>query len=603
MMRKRRNVSSIKKETELMFIKLEVIFFTILFLMLTIVCHGTARGSYPSSKRGAVANIDDSYLFPTDASHTINSGFADYRSSHFHGGIDISTNRKIGYPVFAAKRGYVYRVSVSPFGYGKMVILRHEDSTYTLYAHLSRFSNQIERIVDSVQKSDGKYSVDLRLKPNEIRVARGELIAYTGATGVGGPHLHFEVRDKDNSMIDPLLFSTLNVTSYRRPKIFGVAVREMVSGKTEISKVIYSNGEYYAKRTFRLDEPFYFIIHAADSYGLGKFKRPPKYALLKIDGKNFISLNLTRIDADNYLDIGSLVDLSLSRRSKTHYALCVNRAMPFSVFSPALPLSGIIDGNIGNGTHTYEIIIEDERNNRASLTGKFVLDLDKPGEENSELSLYAEQFKGKTVRVSPDLSIDFPDNCFARNIEVDVRMLSNRSFEITASGEKQYMQDYKWLRKKVKVTWKVDDQKLRLYRKSENHWQYVDCKNDGRILTAEVGYRIGEFALLRDDEPPVIGKIGFSKKNPFYRSIRPTELNKVFVYFKVSDELSGVNPDKIFLNVGNRNFLCEYDVDKRAAVCQIDVAELKASDHITAIVSDNAGNQKRLTSPTKFLRF
>lgn len=145
---------------------------------------------------------NNSYLFPTDASRKINSGFADYRSSHFHGGMDISTNGKIGYPVFAARSGYVYKIAVSPFGYGKMLILRHDDSTFTLYGHLSGFSEEIQRKVETVQQDEGKYGVDLKLNVGEIKVDRGEVIAYTGATGVGGPHLHFEVRGKDFSFVE-----------------------------------------------------------------------------------------------------------------------------------------------------------------------------------------------------------------------------------------------------------------------------------------------------------------------------------------------------------------------------------------------------------------
>ncbi len=556
-------------------------------LLVLNVCHG---GSHKNSAVFHTKSSGDTYLFPTDASRQINSGFADYRLAHFHGGIDISTNGKIGYPVFATKSGYVDRVSVSPFGYGKMIALRHNDSTYTLYGHLSGFSKEIERRVEEAQQDENKYGVDLRFKPDEIKVNRGEVIAFTGATGVGGPHLHFEVHDQNYFMIDPLLYGTLDVPDYRTPRIFNVAVRGFISGNVEISKVVKSEGTYHAKQIFYLDEPFYFIIHAADAYGSGKFKRPPKYVLLKIDGKNFISLNLTRIDEDDYLDVGSIVDLGLSRRSKTYYMLYVGRAIPFSVFSPALPLSGLVDQNIQNGTHSYEIVVEDEHDNRASVSGKFVLDIPGSLKNSSAAGPTIAPFLEKIVRLSPDLTIDFPANCFTKNIDVDVKMLSQKSFEILSSEEP--------LRRKVNVTWKVDDSKLRLFRKTRNRWSYVDCNNDGKVLTAKIGYRTGEFALLRDDTPPVIGRIGFARKNPFYRSVIPTNLNKAFVYFKVSDKLSGVNTDEIILRVGDKKFLCEYDCDKHAAICQVDARLLRQEKKVEVVVQDNAGNEK--VSQTRF---
>ena len=567
------------------------LFFSILLFLG--VCVGRVHtGSSKSSP-------DAGYLFPTDASHKINSGFADYRSSHFHGGMDISTNGRIGYPVFAAKSGYVYRISVSPFGYGKMLILRHDDSTFTLYAHLSAFSEEIERKVESAQDEENKYGVNLKLNAGEIVVDRGEVIAYTGATGVGGPHLHFEIRDKDFSFVDPLLFNTLDVPDYRNPRIFNVAVRGFVSGEAKVSSVVSQrvphgipDHSYKAKQTFHMAEPFYFVIHGADSYG-GKFKRPPKYILLRIDGKDFINLNLTHFNADEYMDVASVVDLGLSRRLKTYYDLCVNRAFPFSVFTPGVPLSGLVGENFPNGNHSYEISIEDEDGHRASVSGKFVLDIPRPSDKsldsNSDLSITP--YKEKIFNLSPSLTIRFPANSFARNIDVEARLLSPTSFEIESENE--------MLRSKAELTWKVKDPALRLYRKLKRRWSYVDCYNDGSFLRAKIGYRTGVFALLRDKTPPVVGKVRFSKRNPFYRSVAPKDIKRVFVYFKVSDRLSGVNTDDILLNVGKQKYLCEYDVDKHAAVCQVDLDQLRSEKKVSVIVSDNAGNERRVVSRTR----
>ncbi len=43
------------------------------------------------------------YIWPTNASTNITSSFADYRRTHLHEGIDISTNNQKGYPVYAAR--------------------------------------------------------------------------------------------------------------------------------------------------------------------------------------------------------------------------------------------------------------------------------------------------------------------------------------------------------------------------------------------------------------------------------------------------------------------------------------------------------------------
>lgn len=533
---------------------------------------------------------DEAYLFPTDASHRINSGFADFRADHFHGGIDISTNGKIGYPVYAAKSGYVYRVSVSPYGYGKRIILRHDDSTFTLYAHLSTFTGEIQRLVESEQQTEGRYDVDMRFPPNAIRVTRGEMIARTGATGDGGPHLHFEVHDSDYSFIDPLVFRSLDVTRYTRPRIFNVAIRGFESDKIRVSGVIGRGNVYRARETFRMTEPFFFIIHAADSYGHGRFKRPPKHIELKIDGKDFISVNLTKFRAAEYLDVTSLVDLHLSRGYKTYYKLCVDRAIPFTVFTPSRALSGAVSGNLSNGTHTYVITVKDENGNSASVTGKFILDLEKPG---TVLDLPpVHPFVERDISPMPGVMLHFPRNAFVENVDLEVRQVSENAFVIESDGNP--------LRRRVLLTWKVDDPKLQLFRRGRHSWIHEPCSNDGHVLTARIGYEPGQFALIRDDIPPSVGKIRVSRKNPFYVSVAPAEFGRYFVYFKVFDNLSNVDTDDILLRVGTQEFLCEYDVDKRAVVCKVDAALLRREKYVEVLVRDNAGNRRTVKSRLRF---
>lgn len=567
------------------------------FLQLAAILFLSIVSSYARTPAAETKNpADTSYLFPTDASHRLTSGFADYRETHFHGGIDISTNEKIGYPVYAAKSGYVYHVQVSPYGYGKMIVLRHDDSTYTLYGHLSQFSKKIEERVAAAQQSEGRYSVHLYFKPGEIPVRRGEIIARTGATGVGPPHLHFEIHDKTYAYIDPLTFKSVNVAHYLTPRIFNVAVREFTSGRVEISRVRRSHGEYRATRMFRLDRPFYFIIHAADSYGHGRFKRPPKHITVKIDGKDFISLNLTRIPARDYLDITSLVDVKLSRGYKTYYKLCVDRAIPFTVFTPGSPLSGLVDSHFPNGVHTYRITVSDEEHNSSTVTGKFVLDIPKSEmiaeSSGKDPSLTIEPFEEHTFTPSSSLTVEFPENCFTKNVDVSVRQLTPDSFKIEPMD--------KHTRKRFRITWKVDDPKLRLFRKERARWSYVPCTNDGKVLTASVGYSTGEFALLRDDVPPIIERIHVSRRNPFYRSVAPKVFNRVFVYFRVADRLSGINTDDISLSIGKMHYLCEYDVDRRAAICEVDAKLLRREKKVTVVVSDNAGNVRTVVVRPRF---
>ncbi len=145
------------------------------------------------------------YIWPTNASTVITSSFADYRRTHLHEGIDISTNNQKGYPVYASRDGYVSRIFISRRGYGKMLTVHHPDGFVTMYAHLQRFMSPIDDYVKKIQKRTRHYSLETDLEPSMFPVSKGDVIAYTGNTGIGAAHLHFEVRDSSFNPINPLL--------------------------------------------------------------------------------------------------------------------------------------------------------------------------------------------------------------------------------------------------------------------------------------------------------------------------------------------------------------------------------------------------------------
>ncbi len=103
-----------------------------------------------------------------------------YKKMLFHNGIDISG--EIGDSIRAANGG-ICIYSGWKKGYGKIVILAHENNYLSVYAH---------------------NSVNLVSKGQVVQ--QGDVIAKLGNTGVStGPHVHFEVR-KNNKPINPINF-------------------------------------------------------------------------------------------------------------------------------------------------------------------------------------------------------------------------------------------------------------------------------------------------------------------------------------------------------------------------------------------------------------
>lgn len=94
--------------------------------------------------------------------------------------------------IYAPADGYVVMASKQS-GYGNFIMIKHSNSLYTCYGHLS-----------SYKVSAGQT------------VSRGQAIATSGNTGVSsGPHLHFEVRTSSSysSRVNPLNYISDSVYS------------------------------------------------------------------------------------------------------------------------------------------------------------------------------------------------------------------------------------------------------------------------------------------------------------------------------------------------------------------------------------------------------
>ena len=134
----------------------------------------------------------------------MSSVFGDYRDFHFHAGIDITTGGKTGAKITAPTDGTVFRVFTSYQGYGKAVYLKAEDGKIFVFGHLSDFSPKLSGLVESEQLKNRRYYIDLLT--SGIKIRKGEVIGYSGESGYGGPHLHFEMRDGGNHPMNPLVF-------------------------------------------------------------------------------------------------------------------------------------------------------------------------------------------------------------------------------------------------------------------------------------------------------------------------------------------------------------------------------------------------------------
>lgn len=208
-----------------------------------------------------VSSNPSDYRFPMGGREFLLAGtFGELRGNHFHSGIDIKTGGGIGQPLYAVRDGYVYRIKVSPFGFGKAVYLRHADGEFSVYGHMNGFSPPIEAIAYQKQVAAEQYEQEIYLDEGVMPVHSGDLIGYSGNTGSSaGPHLHFEIRDPEERIMNPLNYYRSFVADHKKPEVSAIAFEpitssSLVNGRHD--KLILApqgnEGEYTITETIRL---------------------------------------------------------------------------------------------------------------------------------------------------------------------------------------------------------------------------------------------------------------------------------------------------------------------------------------------------------------
>jgi lipoprotein NlpD len=138
----------------------------------------TAAPTLPPINTPPVAPGDDevSWGWPTGAGSSVIAGFDEQKNK----GIDISG--RAGDPVLASADGRVVYAGAGLRGYGNLIILKHNNTYLTAYAH-----NQT-----------------LLVKEDQT-VRRGQKIAEMGSTDTDRVKLHFEIR-RQGKPVDPSRF-------------------------------------------------------------------------------------------------------------------------------------------------------------------------------------------------------------------------------------------------------------------------------------------------------------------------------------------------------------------------------------------------------------
>lgn len=197
-------------------------------------------------------NAKTNYRSPLGIPLVLAANFGELRPNHFHMGLDFKTNGVEGLPLYAIEEGYIARIKISPYGYGKAIYINHPNGITSVYAHCSSFKGKLDSIVKAVQEKEQNFEIELFFVPTDVPIKKGDIIALSGNTGGStAPHLHFELRDtKTEDAMNPLVYG-FEIQDHKSPTIKGLKVYALtdegyqIPGKSQIVSVSKTNNEYH----------------------------------------------------------------------------------------------------------------------------------------------------------------------------------------------------------------------------------------------------------------------------------------------------------------------------------------------------------------------
>ena len=270
------------------------------------------------------------YTAPLDFKMLLSGTFGELRGNHFHAGIDIKTEGVEGQKVKAIADGYISRIKVSTWGYGKVIYITHPETGHTsVYAHLQKFSNKIDSIVKKEHYKKESFEINLFPNKDALKVKQGEIIALSGNSGgSGGAHLHFEIRDtKTEHPINPLQFG-FNIADNIPPTLSKLKIyafdTTLINGyrKSKIINIKKTNNKYSIDETPTINGSFALGISTYDKLNDSYNKNGVYSIKVCVDSSICYKFTVDELDFSTSRYVNAHIDYKEKKESKKKYHRC-----------------------------------------------------------------------------------------------------------------------------------------------------------------------------------------------------------------------------------------------------------------------------------------
>jgi len=535
------------------------------------------------------------WIPPVDIPIYLSGNFAELRSDHFHSGIDIKTQGKEGFKIYAVQDGYISRIKVSSGGYGRAIYINHPDGYTSVYAHLKEYNIHLDKYVRDRQYQRKSFNIDIFPLKGELPVSQGDIIGLSGNTGSSaGPHLHFEIRDTKSEHPLNGLFLGYDIVDNIPPKmeylyVYPQDLNSSVNGKN--SDHFYSlrkvNGQYALRQgdTLRVSGNIGFGLKVND-YLNGSYNRCGVYEL-----KAFIDDTLffhDKFDGFSFAEtryINSLMDYkeNIEKKRKLH-KLFIEPNNKLSVYVEAKN-RGIIQFDEIAGVQKIKIEAIDAYFNKTSIVFYAAY---KKGRDVNIVDDYTNSVNWKQTYVldTTGLNVVFSKgtfyNSFNFDFSIDTSLFPNICSKIY-NLHNHNQPAHKYFNISIDYNQVADSLKQKLVLAKWNNDKFIPVggRAKERSVTAAVR-ELGTYAVFIDTVCPTIELLDLIATTKDLSSV-----NKIS--FKIEDDFSWIDSYKGYIN--NQWVLFEYDAKNDLITYHFD--EYMPNDglvELKVIVADYNGN-------------